>query len=410
MSWIICGLLVGALVYAIRLLTEQKSKHDKLVTEFSPIIQLDEEVLRFRRQYSSLKSDYANARSSLKFAEHKISLFYIGAGTVDDTPYIRQFSADQKSDVEERLAGVKQQIKDMVREKTACRAPSNWTVNDSKAEGRKMINREVKLRLRCVDNAAKAALSLVDWNNINRLKERLELTFEDVNTSGKAVEVQVSRQYLKLRTKELELKFELDEVKREIKEEEREERRIQREAEREEKKIAEAARKAEEERIFYDEFVSKELERLRGLEGSDHQHLEQKIASYQEELQKLKERAERAQSLAQQTRAGYVYVISNQGSFGKEMCKIGMTRRAEPMDRVKELGDASVPHQFDVASLVYTEDAPALERYLHNQFADHRVNLINKRKEFFFVDPAEVAKAIESSEINVEQADIDAVN
>jgi hypothetical protein len=97
-----------------------------------------------------------------------------------------------------------------------------------------------------------------------------------------------------------------------------------------------------------------------------------------------------ADVLAELTKAGYVYVISNIGSFGENVFKIGMTRRLEPMDRVRELGDASVPFAFDVHAMVYDEDAPALESELHRHFADRSVNLVNMRKEFFNVGIDEI--------------------
>ncbi|EMQ2878631.1 GIY-YIG nuclease family protein, partial [Vibrio navarrensis] len=99
-------------------------------------------------------------------------------------------------------------------------------------------------------------------------------------------------------------------------------------------------------------------------------------------------------SMAQLTRSGYVYVISNKGSFGENMYKIGMTRRLEPMDRVKELGDASVPFFFDVHALIPSDDAPALENKLHSKFASRRVNKVNHRREFFNLTFEEVEEAL----------------
>jgi hypothetical protein len=89
-------------------------------------------------------------------------------------------------------------------------------------------------------------------------------------------------------------------------------------------------------------------------------------------------------------RAGYVYVISNRGALGPNIVKIGLTRRLEPMDRVRELGDASVPFPFDVHAMFFADDAVTVEADLHRAFADRRVNVINQRREFFFATPAEV--------------------
>ena len=99
--------------------------------------------------------------------------------------------------------------------------------------------------------------------------------------------------------------------------------------------------------------------------------------------------------MAQQTRRGHVYIISNIGSFGENVYKIGLTRRLEPLDRVKELGDASVPFPFDVHAMIYSEDAPTLERELHQLFKHHEVNKVNTRKEFFNTSLTEIKEEVE---------------
>ncbi len=96
-------------------------------------------------------------------------------------------------------------------------------------------------------------------------------------------------------------------------------------------------------------------------------------------------------------KAGYVYVISNLGAFGEGVFKIGMTRRLEPMDRVDELGDASVPFDFDVHALVFSENAPALEAKLHERFARTRLNKVNGRKEFFRADIVDIEEVIRAN-------------
>ena len=127
------------------------------------------------------------------------------------------------------------------------------------------------------------------------------------------------------------------------------------------------------------------------------------MAELEEKLKEAESRGIRALSMAQQTRRGHVYVISNIGSFGEQVFKVGMTRRLDPLDRVKELGDASVPFEFDVHAMIYSEDAPALEKQLHREFEQKAVNRINPRKEFFRLPLAEIRHAVEqldSSEVH----------
>lgn len=110
------------------------------------------------------------------------------------------------------------------------------------------------------------------------------------------------------------------------------------------------------------------------------------VESLRAKLKEAEEKAQRAISQAQLTKAGHVYVLSNIGAFGGGVYKIGMTRRLEPLDRVRELGDASVPFPFDVHMMISCNDAPALENALHREFHKQRMNKVNFRKEYFRVD------------------------
>lgn len=121
------------------------------------------------------------------------------------------------------------------------------------------------------------------------------------------------------------------------------------------------------------------------------------VEELQRRLAEAKTNKERAIAQAQMTRSGHVYIISNVGSFGEHVYKIGMTRRLDPMDRVRELGDASVPFSFDVHAIIYSQDAPTLENKLHKLFEGRRVNLINNRKEFFRVTINEIAQAVKEN-------------
>jgi hypothetical protein len=128
------------------------------------------------------------------------------------------------------------------------------------------------------------------------------------------------------------------------------------------------------------------IEKVRAA-GADDPELERKLAQIDGAIAQNDYRAANI-------RAGYVYVISNRGAFGGRVVKIGMTRRLEPLDRIAELGDASVPFRFDVHAIFFSEDAVTLESELHAKFSSRRVNWVNERKEFFFATPAEVRAAL----------------
>jgi len=119
-----------------------------------------------------------------------------------------------------------------------------------------------------------------------------------------------------------------------------------------------------------------------------------KIAELEAALAEAHAASERARAMAEMTRSGYVYIISNIGSFGEDVVKIGLTRRLDPDDRVRELGDASVPFGFDTHAMIYSDEAPKLEHALHAEFAHRRINAANMRKELFRVSLEEVEEAV----------------
>jgi multidrug efflux pump subunit AcrA (membrane-fusion protein) len=166
------------------------------------------------------------------------------------------------------------------------------------------------------------------------------------------------------------------EEQRQIKAQMREEAKVQREAEK-------IRRQAEKEERMVRKAMAQAEKRLAAAADQERLALEEEIAKLKDQLLEAEAKGERAISMAQQTKQGHIYIISNPGSFGEEVIKIGMTRRLEPMDRVKELGDASVPFMFDVHAIIHSDDAPSLENELHQCFHNTRVNKVNIRKEFF---------------------------
>jgi hypothetical protein len=151
-----------------------------------------------------------------------------------------------------------------------------------------------------------------------------------------------------------------------------------------------AAEHAEEEESRYTQFLDKARLAVAEAQGEEHARLSKRVLELEEQLNEARRKKERVRAMAELTKAGYVYVISNIGSFGENVYKIGMTRRLDPMDRVRELGDASVPFKFDVHAMVYSDDAVSIENAFHQKFADRNVNFVNMKKEFFQVSLDEV--------------------
>lgn len=205
----------------------------------------------------------------------------------------------------------------------------------------------------------------------------------------------VSSDYIMAKKEQLALIAEIERYKAE----KREERKVKLQAEREERqalKELEVERKRAEKDMIAAEAAIERNRMAMALAKSEEekQKYKEQVKALEESLKKSQERHERALSMAQQTRCGYVYVISNVGSFGEGVYKIGMTRRVNPMERVVELGDASVPFPFDVHAMIYTEDAPGLESALHRAFDNLKINTVNYRKEYFRVPLAEIKEEV----------------
>ncbi len=239
-------------------------------------------------------------------------------------------------------------------------------------------------------------LADVRHDNYGTLEQKLKDAFALVNKNGQAFRnARIEPKFLQARV--LELKWAV--AAHELKLQEREEQRALKERIREEQRAQRDYEKAMKEAAKEEDSIRKAMEKARReidrATSEQREKYELQLAELAQKLQLAEEKNQRALSMAQQTKAGYVYVISNIGSFGEEVFKIGLTRRLEPLDRIKELGDASVPFEFDVHALIRADDAPSLERELHKHFVRAQVNKINPRKEFFRVQLAEIRRAAE---------------
>ncbi|PID21004.1 ATPase [Sporosarcina sp. P3] len=294
-----------------------------------------------------------------------------------------------------RLSEIRNKQKEMVIKKDAASYNSNWTVNGSKAEGRKMNNNLLKLAIRSFNNECDVAISKVKVSNIKSMEDRINRTFETINKLNASNQIQLKVNYLNLKHEELYLALEYNQKLEKEKEEQREIREQIREEEKARREIAKLKEAIEKEEKHFIQALQKLEKQKEDATQEQLSELELKIAELNQKLEEINEQKEDVLNRERNTRAGYVYVISNIGSFGEDVYKIGMTRRLEPLDRVKELGSASVPFLFDVHAMIFSEDAPTLENTLHRTFNDKRLNLINERKEFFKVSLEEIQDVVE---------------
>ena len=280
----------------------------------------------------------------------------------------------------DRLGELSAAIKAAVKAGSAVVGAQGWTVNGSKTEGARMVKEFSKLMLRAYNNEADNAVRSMKPYALDSAIARLTKAKETISRLGKTMSITVTDNYHALRVRELELTADYLTKVAEQKEADRAERARLREEE-----IARREFEREKERLLKEHAHYEEAAAQLRANG-DHARADQAEAK----LVEIKEAIDGVNERAANIRAGHVYVISNLGAFGPKMIKIGMTRRQDPLDRVRELGDASVPFHYDVHGLVFSDDAVTLETRLHQRLAGSRVNYVNMRREFFMVTPAEI--------------------
>lgn len=264
------------------------------------------------------------------------------------------------------------------------------------------MNQQTRLSLLAFNGECDSLILKVKYNNFDRIRDRIYSTYTKINKLGNTQNFNINPDFLDLKIKELHLVHEYQMKLEAEKEEQRQIREQMREEQRAQKELERAQKEAEREEARYQKALEKVREELLQATGEKQTQLEKEIELLNQKLAEAHENKERAISRAQMTRSGHVYIISNIGSFGDGVYKIGMTRRLEPLDRVRELGDASVPYLFDVHAIIYSEDAPALESQLHQTFDEKRINLVNPRKEFFKVGLEEIVEAVRANHGEIE--------
>jgi hypothetical protein len=294
-----------------------------------------------------------------------------------------------------RLEACREKQKQLIKEGQAVTINENWTVNSSKVEGRKMVNDMKKLMLRSFNNECDYCVDNVKFNNMEVNEKRIEKSFEELNKLGRIMSAMITDAYKKLKSEELHLAFEYQQKKQEEKEQQKRAREELREQQKLEQEIRQARERIAKEKKHYVRAIA-ELEFKLSVTASDVERalVLEKLEEVKSQFSELEKEEKVIDYREQNAKAGYVYIISNIGAFGENVYKIGMTRRLEPMDRIDELGDASVPFTFDVHALIFSENAPALEAKLHEHFYKGRINKLNNRKEFFRADILEIEKVL----------------
>lgn len=386
---------------------ELKKSHFQLKATFNEIgagdaLRLKEAILSFMQKAKVLRSEFdeltrQHAEIEQALAEKRETLVVLDDELLLESfaLYQPKFAFTNSAQYKERLDRIRGEQKQLIKDGIAVTADEKWTVNGSAAEGRKMVSDMKKLLLRSFNNECDYCVDNVKFNNVENHRARIEKSFEAVRKLGRMLNAQITESYKQLKLNELHVAFEYQMKKQDEKEELRSLREEQREQQKLEQEIKVARDKiAKEKKHFSIALSDLEAKLSNSTDAADRQNIEEKIAEVREKFHALEDEEKVVDYREKNAKAGYVYIISNLGSFGENVFKIGMTRRLEPYERVSELGDASVPFVFDVHAMIFSDDAPALEGKLHSHFEANRINKINGRKEFFRADLTEIEAVV----------------
>lgn len=344
---------------------------------------IQSKIDEMREEYRQKRIIYDDLMNKISISDNKVEYIEMGFENIE-------FQFDDTEEYKEAIESIRNKQKDMAKNKKTVTCSTGWKINGSAREGRKMVDENIKVTLRAFNNECDVIIGRVTWRNYSQSCDKIKKAFEFFNNYNKTSDIKISDDYLKLKLEELKLIYENQERKQQVKEEQRAIREQIREEERFERdRIA-----AEKEEEKYKKLLKKAQEEAQKATGEKLNELNKEVEKLSALLKEAEEKNQRALSMAQQTKAGHVYIISNIGSFGDDVFKIGMTRRLDPYERIYELGGASVPFEFDVHAMISCKDAPSLENKLHKIFEKYKMNLVNNRREFFKVSLDEIEKEV----------------
>ncbi len=349
------------------------------------ILEVREEISKLEESRETLSDELINLNKEI--SETKESLI-----TTQEIAMLQEVGVYQYSSVLETSEGYSDKIAEIqakIKERNitnggAITAAQGWTVNGSTSEGAKMIKEFSKLMLRAYNGEVDDALRTLKPYKVEAAVDRVNKVEISIEKLGKTMSIAIDDDYHALRVSEIKLTADYLAMKEDEKERQKEEKLRLKEEEKAQKEFEKEKEKLNKE-LSHHQAVLAKADETGNTQAAE--EAKAKIAEVQNGISGVEERAANI-------RTGYVYVISNIGSFGEEVLKIGLTRRLNPEERIQELSDASVPFKFDTHAIIFSADAVSLEKQLHQELDAHRVNKVNGRKEFFRATPASVRELL----------------
>ena len=381
-------------------LQELKAKTNELEINFqeneAKNIQAKQEYADTIELINSIAEKKIVADKTIASLQSKIDLYsrlddFVGYGFYDTPDYL--YETSERFAIE--IKAVRDKQKELIKDDDVIvqTGKNNFNINLSFIE--KILQAQKKLLIRTFNIECDFLIEKVNPANFERTLNRITSLASELEKLSADLRYGFNQAYIELKLEECKLQFQFQLKKKEEQEEQRLIKEQMREEEKARREYEAQMAQAEKEEKLYQNLLERARTELEKTSNEERQQALLKIQTLEQELAEAKAKSERAKSMAEQTRRGHIYIISNIGSFGENIYKIGMTRRLDPMDRIKELGDASVPFSFDVHAMIYSEDAPRLENELHKTFHNNRVNAINLKKEFFHVSLEKIKEETE---------------
>lgn len=391
--------LHGELIHAQSLLTPEMQDAQKI---YELINKLNSQKLTLENNIKDIESDISLRVSNIGNLDKEIKNREKQIIDLDDEILVQEFGLYRPHynfanalGYKDKLSEIRAKQKALIKNKDAVTGNMSWQVNGSASKGKKLVNDTQKLLLRAFNTECDELISKVKYTNYDASLNRIRKSAEAISKLGTVMDISIKQSYLNLKIEELRLSFEYQQKKQEEKEAQKAARAELREAARLQKEIEAQRKKIEKEQSHYKTAYSHVLDQLK--QSPEDSALLAKKIEIENQLNDIDKAMKDIDYREANQRAGYVYVISNIGAFGPDVYKIGMTRRLDPQDRVDELGDASVPFNFDVHAMIFSDDAPALEAALHRAFEDRKLNMVNTRREFFHVTLDEIKDVVKKN-------------
>ncbi|HEO7585991.1 TPA: DUF4041 domain-containing protein [Streptococcus agalactiae] len=345
------------------------------------ILKLDDELKKRQSELKALQKEVIVLNDDLDLQEYGF--------------FERKYKFSDSTKYKEELETLRKRQKQLVKDKKAGVIVRPMLLDNSKSKGRAMQNQLIKAMIRGFNGEVDAHLVKVTATNLSKKVDAVVKSFNQLNKMYSRNLVCLSNDYLELKISELQLVVEYELQKLEEKELLREQRAKEREDKKLQAELAAKRKQIEKDRKHFKQMLDNVEELLKTANEEEKEKLNLQLAEYQDKLSELDELEEDIDYREGHATAGYVYIISNIGAFGEDVYKIGVTRRLDPMERIRELGSASVPFQFDVHALIFSEEAFSLEKELHNRFEKNKINKVNGRKEYFKVPFSDIKAVLE---------------